>query len=300
MTRPRCPHAIRRRQGRRSPRRRGATSRSSPGNAATMPVTRAMFDQWMVPCYAPAPFVPVRGEGSRVWDQDGRMYIDFASGVAVTALGHCHPALVQRADRAGGQALARLELVHQRAGAAAREAADRRDVRRARVLLQLRRRGERGGAEARAPLRARPPRRAQDPRDLDAERVPRPHAVHGDRRRPGEVRARLRPESGRHHAPPVQRRRGARARVRRARRRHLRGDPRADAGRRRHDPGNARVPAGGAPPVHRPRRAPHPRRDPERDGPHGHAVLVHAEGRRPRHPDERQGPGRRLSRSARC
>ncbi|MBK7334317.1 MAG: aspartate aminotransferase family protein [Betaproteobacteria bacterium] len=60
-----------------------------------MPVTREMFDRLMVPCYAPASFVPVRGEGSRVWDQQGRMYIDFASGVAVTALGHCHPAMVR-------------------------------------------------------------------------------------------------------------------------------------------------------------------------------------------------------------
>ena len=64
-------------------------------SAAAMPVTRATFDQVMVPCYSPAPFVPVRGEGSRVWDQDGRMYIDFASGVAVTALGHCHPVMVK-------------------------------------------------------------------------------------------------------------------------------------------------------------------------------------------------------------
>jgi succinylornithine transaminase family protein len=63
--------------------------------AASLPVTRALFDQVMVPCFAPAPFIPVRGEGSRVWDQDGRMYIDFASGVAVTALGHCHPAMVR-------------------------------------------------------------------------------------------------------------------------------------------------------------------------------------------------------------
>jgi succinylornithine transaminase family protein len=63
--------------------------------AASMPVTRELFDQIMVPCYAPAPFVPVRGEGSRVWDQDGKLYIDFASGVAVTALGHCHPAMVR-------------------------------------------------------------------------------------------------------------------------------------------------------------------------------------------------------------
>jgi succinylornithine transaminase family protein len=64
-------------------------------DAATMPVTRALFDQVMVPCFAPAPFIPVRGEGSRVWDQDGRMYIDFAGGVAVTALGHCHPAMIR-------------------------------------------------------------------------------------------------------------------------------------------------------------------------------------------------------------
>jgi acetylornithine/N-succinyldiaminopimelate aminotransferase len=65
------------------------------GGAGALPVTRADFDRLMVPCYAPAAFVPVRGEGSRVWDQDGRMYIDFASGVAVTALGHCHPAMVR-------------------------------------------------------------------------------------------------------------------------------------------------------------------------------------------------------------
>jgi acetylornithine/N-succinyldiaminopimelate aminotransferase len=62
---------------------------------ATMPVSRATFDQLMVPCFAPAPFVPVRGEGSRVWDQQGRMYIDFGGGVAVTALGHCHPAMLR-------------------------------------------------------------------------------------------------------------------------------------------------------------------------------------------------------------
>jgi succinylornithine transaminase family protein len=69
-------------------------SHSHPA-AQKMPVTRAMFDQLMVPCYAPAAFVPVRGEGSRVWDQSGKMYIDFAAGVAVTALGHCHPAMVK-------------------------------------------------------------------------------------------------------------------------------------------------------------------------------------------------------------
>ena len=65
---------------------------------ASMPVTRELFDQIMVPCYTPAPFIPVRGEGSRVWGQNGKLYIDFASGVAVTSLGHCHPALLRALD----------------------------------------------------------------------------------------------------------------------------------------------------------------------------------------------------------
>ena len=58
------------------------------------PVQRADFDQVMVPNYAPAAFIPVRGAGSRVWDQAGRELIDFSGGIAVNVLGHAHPALV--------------------------------------------------------------------------------------------------------------------------------------------------------------------------------------------------------------
>lgn len=61
----------------------------------TQQVQRADFDKVMVPNYAPAAFVPVRGAGSRVWDQEGREYIDFAGGIAVNSLGHAHPALVE-------------------------------------------------------------------------------------------------------------------------------------------------------------------------------------------------------------
>ncbi|HXH02556.1 MAG TPA: aspartate aminotransferase family protein [Candidatus Competibacteraceae bacterium] len=57
-------------------------------------VTRADFDRLMVPNYTPADFIPVCGQGSRVWDQQGRGYIDFAGGIAVNALGHAHPRLV--------------------------------------------------------------------------------------------------------------------------------------------------------------------------------------------------------------
>ncbi len=59
------------------------------------PVTRQTFDEVMVPNYAPAAFVPVKGEGSRLWDQQGKEYIDFASGIAVTSLGHLHPELTR-------------------------------------------------------------------------------------------------------------------------------------------------------------------------------------------------------------
>ncbi|NRQ41090.1 aspartate aminotransferase family protein [Rheinheimera sp. YQF-2] len=57
-------------------------------------VNRALFDEVMVPNYAPAGIIPVQGKGSRVWDQQGREYVDFAGGIAVSSLGHCHPALV--------------------------------------------------------------------------------------------------------------------------------------------------------------------------------------------------------------
>ena len=56
---------------------------------------RQDFNQYMVPVFAPAQFIPVRGEGSRLWDQAGKEYIDFAGGIAVNALGHAHPVAVK-------------------------------------------------------------------------------------------------------------------------------------------------------------------------------------------------------------
>jgi len=65
------------------------------------PVTRDLFDDVMVPNYAPAPVIPVRGEGSRIWDQNGKEYIDFAGGIAVTSVGHSHPKLVSTLKQQG-------------------------------------------------------------------------------------------------------------------------------------------------------------------------------------------------------
>ena len=57
-------------------------------------ITRQDFDRYMVPVYAPADFIVVRGQGARLWDQQDREYIDFAGGIAVNALGHAHPVVV--------------------------------------------------------------------------------------------------------------------------------------------------------------------------------------------------------------
>ncbi len=46
----------------------------------------------LLPAYARADVTVVRGEGCRVWDAEGREYLDFGGGIAVVSLGHCHPA----------------------------------------------------------------------------------------------------------------------------------------------------------------------------------------------------------------
>src|SRR6266545_713886 len=49
----------------------------------------------LTPNYRQAPVVLVRGEGSRVWDADGKEYLDCIAGIATVALGHCNPVLVR-------------------------------------------------------------------------------------------------------------------------------------------------------------------------------------------------------------
>lgn len=55
----------------------------------------ARADRVIMKTYGRYPIVPVRGEGCRLWDADGKMYLDFLAGVAVNNLGHCHPKVVK-------------------------------------------------------------------------------------------------------------------------------------------------------------------------------------------------------------
>jgi predicted acetylornithine/succinylornithine family transaminase len=62
--------------------------------------------------YARFPVVLERGEGCRVWDVEGKEYLDFVAGIAVCALGHCHPALVQAVQAQAARLLHVSNLYH--------------------------------------------------------------------------------------------------------------------------------------------------------------------------------------------
>jgi acetylornithine/N-succinyldiaminopimelate aminotransferase len=51
--------------------------------------------RWVMQTYARAPVQFVRGEGARVWDSEGKEYLDFLAGISVCSVGHCHPAVVE-------------------------------------------------------------------------------------------------------------------------------------------------------------------------------------------------------------
>ncbi len=56
--------------------------------------TMALFERYVVPNYSRLPVVLVRGEGSYVWDADGKRYLDLFPGWGVNGIGHCHPRVV--------------------------------------------------------------------------------------------------------------------------------------------------------------------------------------------------------------
>lgn len=68
--------------------------------------TAELYDAHVLKNYARAPLTLVRGRGAQVWDDAGNAYLDFTSGIAVSALGHCHPQWVAAVQRQAA------ELIH--------------------------------------------------------------------------------------------------------------------------------------------------------------------------------------------
>ena len=55
----------------------------------------ALTDKFVAKTYARTPLALVKGRGLKVWDADGKEYLDFLAGIAVNSFGHCHPAIVK-------------------------------------------------------------------------------------------------------------------------------------------------------------------------------------------------------------
>jgi predicted acetylornithine/succinylornithine family transaminase len=77
-----------------------STPCSSP--VALEPVHRIDFDALMVPVFAPSTLVPAKAMGTWVEDTEGRLYLDFTSGIGVTSLGHGHPAVMAALQHQAG------------------------------------------------------------------------------------------------------------------------------------------------------------------------------------------------------
>ncbi|HJM58931.1 MAG TPA: aminotransferase class III-fold pyridoxal phosphate-dependent enzyme, partial [SAR86 cluster bacterium] len=56
---------------------------------------KSIYEDVMLPNYAPANFIPDRAQGSRVWDKNNKEYIDMGGGIAVNSLGHSNPLLIR-------------------------------------------------------------------------------------------------------------------------------------------------------------------------------------------------------------
>ena len=66
----------------------------------------------MVNTYTRYPILLVRGEGMKVWDSNGREYLDFVGGIAVCNLGHCHPKVVQALEEQARRLIHCSNLYH--------------------------------------------------------------------------------------------------------------------------------------------------------------------------------------------
>jgi acetylornithine/N-succinyldiaminopimelate aminotransferase len=57
--------------------------------------TRELYDRYVIPTYGRFDLQLARGLGCEVWDENGKRYLDFGAGIAVTSVGHCHPRVVR-------------------------------------------------------------------------------------------------------------------------------------------------------------------------------------------------------------
>ena len=234
--------------------------------------------------YARNPVEFVRGEGTRLWDDEGNEYLDFLTGISVAQLGHCHPRVVEAVREQAGRLMHVGNLFYTEPG-----------MRLAKRLADLSLGGRvflcNSGAEAiECALKLARKRRT------GGEFVVAEGGFHG--RTMGALSATPQESKQAPFAPLVPGfrvvpRNDVDALLAAVSERHSRRPPRADPGRVGDPParaGSARRRPRGLRPARRPAGL---RRDPVRQRPYGHALGARAAGRDARRDDRGEGPRRR-------
>ena len=132
----------------------------------------------LMPVYPRCDVRPVRGEGCYLISEDGRRFLDFASGIAVNLLGHGHPHLTQAIQDQAATLIHVSNLYGSPQGEALAQRLIDNSFADTVFLHQFGRRGGRVRDQDRAALPFRHRQSAAHDADRVQERVPRPHARH--------------------------------------------------------------------------------------------------------------------------
>ena len=124
-----------------------------------------------MPTYRRQPVAFVRGEGAALYDAEGRRFVDCMAGISMNNVGHCHPAVVAAIAEQAGRLINVSNLYYTEPMIALAEWIRDRSLGRPGLLLQLGRRGQRGGAQDRPQARRPGPPRGR----RAGRRLPRAH-----------------------------------------------------------------------------------------------------------------------------
>ena len=221
----------------------------------------------LLPTYARADLAFERGEGAWLISTNGDRFLDFGCGVAVTALGHAHPHLVEALVEQGQRLWHVSNLFQIRAGRNTGAPPGRSDFCRSRLLHQFRDGVARGRGEDSAEISLRQRSSREDPHHHLARRLSRPQPGGAGGWRQSEISRRFRAEAGGLRPGAFRRSRRSEGGDRPA---HGRDPRRADPGRRRRACAAAKLSRGAAPALRRKRSLVDLRRGADRES----GVLV--------------------------
>ena len=238
----------------------------APGVAGVDP-SIALERRYAAPNYDPLPVVLTRGEGSWLWDEHGKRYLDMMSAYSAVSCGHAHPRIVATLIEQAQKLAVTSRAFHNPILPRLFERLATADRARSRDSVERRRRGRRDGAEDRAqvglPGQRHPRGQGRDHRL--PQQFPRPLDHHRRFFVRAAIPRRLRPVRAGVQGHSVRRRGCARSRDRP----QHRGVPgRADPGRGRDHRAAGRLSRAMRAHLPRAQRAPRLRRDPDRPRPH--------------------------------